>query len=154
MGVKVESLIFQVSSPGDRGPQELALVEKGLMPVVLFANGPEQPFLLAARPEDVDAAFAASKDLAEGLGAERLAVRMRVFDSLAYAIETDMKYLADPSDFPHEAVMMLVEALYQYGVDDAAGIPPCAVRFTRDNMQDPDFEVAPDADAPTPHEQA
>lgn len=143
MGVKVESLIFQVSAPADRGPQELALVEKGLMPVVLFANGPEQPMLLAARPEDVDAAFAVSKDLAEGLGAERLAVRMRVFEAIAYAIETDMKYLADPSDFPNDAVLMLVEALYQYGVDDAAGIPACAVRFTRDNMQDPDFEPAP-----------
>ena len=150
MGVKVESLIFQVSSPADRGPQELALVEKGLMPVVLFANGPEQPMLLAARPEDVDAAFAVTKDLAEGLGAERLAVRMRVFESLAYAIETDMKYLADPSDFPNDAVMMLVEALYQYGIDDAASIPPCAVRFARDNMQDPDFEAAPDGDMPRP----
>jgi len=148
MGVKVESLIFQVSAEADRGEQERALAETGLMPVVMFANGPDAPFLLAAKPEDLDAAFAVSKDLAEGMGAERLAVRMRVFDSLAYAIETDMKYLADPSDFPNDAVMMLVEALYQYGVDDAAGIPACAVRYTRTNMQDPEFEAAPDADAP------
>lgn len=144
MGVKVESLIFQVSAEADRGDQEKALAETGLMPVLLFANGPESPFLLAARPEDIDAAFKVSKDLAEGMGAERLAVRMRVFEALAHAIETDMKYLADPSDFPNDAVLMLVEALYQYGVDDAAGITPCAVRYTRDNMQDPDFEVAPE----------
>lgn len=152
MGVKVESLIFQVSAEADRGEQELALVAKGLMPVILFANGPENPMLLAARPEDIDAAFATSKDLAEGMGAERLAVRMRVFEALAYAIETDMKYLADPSDFPNDATMMLVEALYQYGVDDAAGITACAVRFTRDNMQDPDFEAAPDIDSAPPTE--
>ena len=147
MGEKVESLIFQVSAENDRTEHEVELAGKGLMPVVLFANGPDRPFLLAARPEDIDAAFAVSKDLAEGLGAERLAVRMRVFEALAYAIETDMKYLADPSDFPNDAVMMLVEALYQYGVDDAAGIRACAVRFSRDNMEDPDFEPAPEGQA-------
>jgi hypothetical protein len=146
MGVKVDSLIFQISAEADRGEQERELAEQGLTPLVAFANGPENAFLLAARPEDLEAAFAAAKERAEGLGAEQLAVRMRVFDAMAYAIETDMKYLAEPSDFPNDAVLLMVEALYQYGLDSPAQIVPCAVRFVRDNLQEPDFEIAPPAD--------
>jgi hypothetical protein len=149
MGVKVESLIFQISSDVDRGEQERAFAADGLLPVMAFANGPEAPFLLAARTEDLEAAFANAKDLAEGLGAERLAQRMRVYDALAYAIETDMKYLAEPADFANDCVFLLVEALYQYGMDGPADIAPCAARFVRDNLQDPDFEMAPPADAGT-----
>jgi hypothetical protein len=143
MGVKVDSLIFQVSAEADRHEQEREFAAQGLLPIMAFANGPEHPFLLAARIEDLEAAFAQAKELAEGLGAERLALRMRVFEALAYAIETDMKYLNDPSDFPNDAVFMIVEGLYQYGLDGPADIAPCALRFTRDNLQDPDFELAP-----------
>ena len=69
---------------------------------------------------------------------------MRTFEALAYAIETDLKYLADPTDFPNDAMMMLVEALYQYGLDEAGQLRPCAVRYTRTNLDEPDFEMAPD----------
>lgn len=147
MGVKVDSLIFQISADADRSEQERAFAADGLLPVMAFANGPENPFLLAARTEDLEAAFVQAKELAEGMGAERLAQRMRIYDALAYAIETDMKYLAEPSDFANDCVFMLVEALYQYGLDGPADIAPCAVRYTRDNPQDPDFEMAPPPDA-------
>lgn len=147
MGVKVESLILQISAEADRGEQEAAMAVDGVIPVALFANGPENAYLLGVRAPDLDAAFEASRERAEGLGAERLALRMRTFESLAYAIETDMKYLADPTDFPNEAMLMLVEALYQYGLDEAAQLRPCAVRFTRTNLDEPDFEMAPDDDA-------
>lgn len=143
MGVKVDSIIFQISLDAHRGEQERALSGQGLLPIIAFANGPEHPFLLAARPEDLDAAFTNARDLAEGLGAEQLALRMRVFDQMAYAIETDMKYLEQPSDFPNDAVFLLVEALYQYGLDGPKDIAPCAVRFVRDNLHAPDFELAP-----------
>lgn len=146
MGVKVESLIFQISAEADRGDQEKALAAEGLLPVMVFANGPENAFLVGARPKDVDAAFENARDLAEGLGAERLAIRMRVFESIAYAIETDMKYLADPSDFPNDVTLLMVEAFYQYGLDEAAQATACAARFTRETMQDPDFEMAPTED--------
>lgn len=147
MGVTVESLIFQISTDADRGEQERAFAADGLLPVMAFANGPENAFLIAARTEDLTAAFANAKELAEGLGAERLAMRMRVYDALAYAIQTDMKYLDSPSDFPNDCVFLLVEALYQYGMDGPADIVPCAARFVRDNLQEPDFEVAPPPDA-------
>jgi len=147
MGVTVESLIFQISSDADRGEQERAFAADGLVPVMAFANGPENAFLIAARKEDLVAAFANARALAEGLGAERIAQRMRVYDALAYAIETEMKYLDGPSDFPNDCVFLLVEALYQYGMDGPDDIAPCATRFVRDNLQDPDFEVAPPPDA-------
>lgn len=143
MGVKVDSLIFQVSADADRGEQEKALAADGVIPVMVFANGPENAFLVGARAQDVDAAFAHAQELAEGLGAERLALRMRVFDGLAYAIETDMKYLAEASDFPNDVTFLFVDALQQYGLDEAAQIGGCAVRYTRENLQEPDFEYAP-----------
>lgn len=144
MGVKVESLILQISAEADRGEQEAKLAADGVIPIALFANGPENAFLLGARGPDLDAAFEASRERADGLGAERLALRMRTFEALAYAIETDLKYLADPTDFPNDAMMMLVEALYQYGLDEAGQLRPCAVRYTRTNLDEPDFEMAPD----------
>jgi hypothetical protein len=147
MGVKADSLILQVSAEADRTEQESKLIADGLIAIALFANGPENAYLLGARPADLDAAFEASRERAEGLGAERLALRMRTFEALAYAIETDMKYLADPADFPNDAVMMLVEALYQYGLDEAAQVGACAVRYTRANLDEPDFEMAPDDEA-------
>jgi hypothetical protein len=147
MGVKVESLILQISAEADRGEQEKKMAVDGVIPVAMFANGPENAYLLGVRAPDLDAAFEASRERAEGLGAERLALRMRTFESLAYAIETDMKYLADPTDFPNEAMTMLVEALYQFGLDEAAQLRPCAVRYTRTNIDEPDFEMAPDDDA-------
>jgi hypothetical protein len=146
MGVKVESLIIQISADADRGEQEQKLAAEGVIPIALFANGPENAFLLGARGPDLDAAFEASRERADGLGAERLALRMRTFEALAYAIETDLKYLADPTDFPNDAMMMMVEALYQYGLDEAGQLRPCAVRYTRTNLDEPDFEMAPDDD--------
>lgn len=148
MGVKAESLILQISAEPDRGDQEKKIAEDGLIPIALFADGPENAYLLGARASDLDAAFEASRERADGLGAERLALRMRTFEALAYAIETDMKYLADPADFPNDAVLMFVEALYQYGLDEAAQLGPCAVRYTRTNLDEPDFEMAPDENAP------
>lgn len=148
MGVTVDSLIFQVSAEADRGDQERAIAGRDILPIMVFANGPENAFLVGARTQDLDAAFAAARDRAEGLGAERLAIRMRVFEALAYAIQTDMKYLADEGEFPNDVVLLMVEALYQYGIDEAAQIQPCAVRFTREIMQDPDFEMAPPPEPP------
>jgi hypothetical protein len=150
MGVKVDSFIFQVSSESDRGDQERALAGDGLLPVMAFANGPENAFLLAARQDDLKAAFAQARDLAEGLGAEQLALRMRVFEQLAYAVETDMKYQAQDSDFPNDVIFLLIQALYQYGLDGPDDIAPCAVRFVRENLAEPDFELAPTRDEPAP----
>lgn len=147
MGVKVESLILQISAEADRGDQEKAMAVDGVIPIALFANGPENAFLLGARGPDLDAAFEASRERADGLGAERLALRMRTFEAIAYAIETDLKYLADPADFPNDAMLMLVEALYQYGLDEAAQLRPCAVRYSRTTLDEPDFEMAPDGEA-------
>ncbi|MDX2233084.1 MAG: hypothetical protein NW200_01180 [Hyphomonadaceae bacterium] len=152
MGLKVESLIFQISTEADRSDEERALAGEDIVPIMIFANGPENAFLVGARTKDLDAAFDAARERAEGLGAERLAIRMRVFEAAAYAIETDMKYVADPGEFPNAVVLLMVEALYQYGVDNAAQMGACAVRYARDTMQEPDFELAPapaaDADGP------
>lgn len=153
MGVSVESIILQISRPEDRSDLEHELAAQGLIPIVLFANGPEHPFLLGARPEDADAAFAASHELADGLGAERLAVRLRLFDGLAYAIETDMKYLADPGDFPNDALAMFIEAMHQFGLNDIGELRPCAVRWNRTDLEFPDLETAPEGEGePVPEE--
>jgi len=142
MGVKVESIFLQISAEADRTDKERELAEAGLTPFVLFANSPENAFLLAARPVDLEAAFAAARERADGLGAERLALRMRIFDQLAQAIETDMKYLVEEMEFPNNALLLLVEGLCQVGIDEVDAILPCAMRFTPDTMQEPDFELA------------
>ena len=142
MGVKVDSLIMQVSADIDRTEKEHELAQGGLLPFLLFANSPDNAFLLAARRVDLEAAFAAARERAEGLGAERLALRMRLFEDLSQAIETDMKYLVDEMEFPNSALTLFTDALCQFGIDDADMLPPCAMRFTADNIQDPDFELA------------
>jgi hypothetical protein len=143
MGVKVDQIILQVSRPEDRSDQEIDIAEQGLIPIVLFANGPENAYLFGARREDVDSAFGVSIDLADGLGAERLAVRLRLFEGLAYAIETDMRSLADPSDFPNDAMALFIEAMQQFGLEDSGQLRPCAVRFVRGDLESPDLEAAP-----------
>src|SRR5262245_7316855 len=62
MGVKAESLILQISAEPDRGDQEKKIAEDGLIPIALFANGPENAYLLGARATDLDAAFEASRE--------------------------------------------------------------------------------------------
>lgn len=146
----VEMLILQVSRPQDRGEQEKDLVTQGLMPITVFADGPEKQFLIAVRPGDLDQALAAARDSADGYGADRLAYRMRVFNAMSDAINTGFKFLADPSDFPNDVALMFAEALVQYGYDTAADVVPCAVRYLRSNLEMPDFEEAPDDDDETP----
>jgi hypothetical protein len=148
MGVKVDSLIFQLSAEANRGAQEKELMEKGLVPISVFANGPDNAFLIAARLEDLNAAFGASGTLAEGLGAERLAFRMRRFDAISFAIETDMKYMSDPSEFPNDCMFLLVEALHQVGFRAWDEVPPSAVAFERNDLHQPFFEPAPGSEDP------
>lgn len=144
MGDRVDSIILQISAAGDASEKEKELRADGLTPIVLFANGPERPFLLAARRQDLDAAFAKSVALAEGLGAERLAQRMRAFDDIAFAVETEMKYVSE-SEFPNLALFMLVEALHQYGFEGPDALRACAVRYDKNRLEDPDFGEPPSA---------
>lgn len=153
MGVKVDSLIFQLSADADRGAQERELMEKGLAPISIFANGPENAFLIAAKPEDLNAAFGTSDSLAEGLGAERLAFRMRRFDAISFAIETDMKYTPDPADFANDCMFLLIEALHQVGFRAWDEVPPSAVAFERNDLHQPFFEPAPGTE-PQPNAEA
>jgi hypothetical protein len=144
LGVRLESLILQISAERDRSDREKALVAQGALPIIVFANGPDSPFLVAARREDLDAAFAASEELSEGLGAERLARRMRVFDALSFAIETDMKFLEDDqSQFPNDALFMMVEGLHQVGLRSPNELRPCAVRFDRTQLDHPFYGEPP-----------
>jgi hypothetical protein len=152
MGVKVETLIIQMSRENDRSDKEKELAAQGLIPLIAFANGPEHAYLLGARPEDLAESFAVAHNLAEGLGAERLAIRMRVFNALAYAIETDMKFQVEETDFPNDVLLMFVDALVQYGIESPDVMVPCAVLWRATDLEDPDYEEAPDADGADPDE--
>lgn len=142
----VEMFIIQISRPQDRSEAELAMIADGVTPIMVFADGPDKAFLVGAKPDDLAAAMADAKTLADGYGADRLARRMRIFSGLSDAINTQFKYLADPSDFPNGVVILFAEALVQYGLEDPADLVPCAVRFLRANLELPDFEEAPSDD--------
>jgi hypothetical protein len=71
---------------------------------------------------------------------------MRLFDGLAYAIETDMQYLADPGDFPNDALAMFIEAMHQFGLNEVDDLRPCAVRWSRADLEFPDLETAPEGE--------
>lgn len=142
----IEMIILQVSRPQDRAEAEMQLAEQGMTPITVFADGPDKAFLVGARQEDLIAAFAAAKERADGYGADRLALRMRVFSALSDAINSNFKYLTDPAEFPNAATLLLVEALVQVGMPSADHMIPCAVRFLRSHMETPDFEPAPDDD--------
>lgn len=149
----IEMLILQLSRPQDRGDEEKAIVNEGMMPIMVFADGPDRPFLIAVRPGDLDQAFAGAHERMEGYGADRLAFRVRVFSAMSDAINTNFKYLADPSDFPNDAAILFAEALVQYGYNSASDVVPCAMRYLRSNLETPDFEEAPlDAEEPPPAE--
>jgi hypothetical protein len=138
--------IIQVSRPQDRMDAERDLAGQGLLPITLFADGPELAFLVGAKPADLSEAFASAHKLAQGYGADRLAMRMRLFNALSDAIATQFKYVADPADFPNDVALLFAEALVQVGLSAPEDITPCAVRFLRANLEMPDFEEAPDDD--------
>jgi hypothetical protein len=142
----IDMMIMQVSRPQDRAEAEIRLTDEGMIPITLFADGPDKAFLVGARHEDLASAFEAARARAQGYGADRLALRMRTFSDLSDAINTQFKYLADPVDFPNAVALLFVEALVQIGMDSPDQLVPCAVRFLRNNLEAPDFETAPEDD--------
>jgi hypothetical protein len=140
--VKVDFFIIQLSADDDRGPQEEAVAAEGYMPLVVFANGPESAFLVKTRKADVEAALEAAWDRIDEPKVKRLQFRSAVFAAMADAVESEFQSVASESDFPNDAVLLFAEALAENGIDDFTDIDPCAVRFARDNLGEPDYELA------------
>jgi hypothetical protein len=144
--ITVETLTIQLPNAEEWGEEEKQLAEQGLQPLVMFVNGPKMALLLAARPTDLQASLAGAIERLELLPAERMAFRGRVFEAVAFAIETQFKYLSNPSDLPNDAVILFCEALAHHGFIRVEDVGPCAVRFLKNDMENPDYEDAPDPD--------
>ncbi len=140
--MKIDFFIIQLSAEDDRGPQEEAVAAEGLVPIVVFANGPESAFLVKTRKADIEAALEASWDRLDDTKARRIQFRGAVFAAMAAAVESEFGSVGSESDFPNDAVILFAEALAENGIDDFGDIEPCAVRFARDNLADPDYEIA------------
>jgi hypothetical protein len=138
----VESFVIQLSAERDRGDQERAVVAEGYVPVVVFANGPENAFLVKTRPDDVEAALEAAWDRIDHPKAKRIEFRASVFAAMAQAVETDFSAVLSETDFPNDAVILFAEALADNGVDTFSDVDPCAVRFDRAKLGEPEFELA------------
>ena len=138
----VDSFIIQVSAAADRGPKEEAIIKDGMLPVVVFANDPEHAYLVRARPEDVDAALEAAWDRIGEPSDERLEFRESVFEAMAKAIEDGFDNPQNEHDFPNDAVILFAEALVEHDIETSDEIVPCAVRFARDELDNPDYETA------------
>jgi hypothetical protein len=138
----VDFFIIQLSAEADRGPQEAAVAADGFIPMVVFANGPEQAFLVKTRASDVTAALEAAWERIDEPKARRVQYRAAVFAAMAAAVESGFEGEGSESDFPNDAVVLLAEALADTGVDDVDDISPCAVRFVRDDLGAPDYELA------------
>ncbi len=61
---------------------------------------------------------------------------------MAAAVESEFGSVGSESDFPNDAVILFAEALAENGIDDFGDIEPAPVRFARDNLADPDYEIA------------
>jgi len=141
---KVDQFIIQMSAAEDRGPQEEAAAAEGFIPLVVFANGPENAFLVRATSDVLDAALnAANLRLGEGAGA-RLTFRSSVFSAMRTAIEQDFSSQEAMDQFTDLTLHLFAEALAEHGVQRASTIPACAVGFTADSLAQPDFETADD----------
>lgn len=140
--MKVDFFIIQLSADGDRGPQEEAVAAEGFVPIVVFANGPESAFLVKTRRADIDAALEAAWDRLDDPKARRVQFRASVFAAMAGAVESEFRDVGSESDFPNDAVILFAEALAENGIDDFEDIDPCAVRFAKDNLAEPDYELA------------
>lgn len=138
----VDSFVIQLSAERDRGEQERTVVAEGYVPVVVFANGPENAFLVKTRPDDVEAALEAAWDRIDDPKAKRVEFRASVFAAMAQAVENDFQGILSETDFPNDAVILFAEALADNGVDTFSDIDPCAVRFQRTALGEPDFELA------------
>jgi hypothetical protein len=140
--MRVDSFIIQVSAAADRGPQEEAIIAEGMVPIVVFANDPEHAYLVRARVEDIDAALEAAWDRVGEPADERLDFVESVFDAMAEAVEKGFDDPDAPHDFPNDAVILFAEALVDHDIETAGEIVPCAVRFVRDDLENPDYEIA------------
>ncbi len=140
--LQVESFIIQFSAAVDRGPQEEAVIAAGHVPIVVFANDPEHAYLVRARPEDIDAALEAAWDRIAEPADERLEFRERVFDAMAAAVEKGFDGAGAEHDFPNDAVILFAEALVEHDIETAGEIIPCAVHFMREDLENPDYEIA------------
>ena len=140
--MKVDAFIIQLSADDDRGAQEEAVAAEGFVPVVVFANGPENAFLVKTRKTDIEAALDAAWERIDDTKAQKLQFRAAVFAAMADAVESEFKSVASESDFPNDAVLLFAEALAENGIDEFADIDPCAIRFARDSLAEPDYELA------------
>lgn len=140
----VQQLIIQMSAVEDRGPQEEAVATEGFIPLVVFANGPENAFLVRTTVEILDAALDAAHERLDEGTASRLTFRSTLYSAMRTSIEQDFSAEEAMDAFPSLALQLFAEALAQHGVEHAGDIPPCAVRFAPDNLHEPDFETAED----------
>lgn len=141
-GPIVQQLIIQMSAAEDRGPQEEAVAAEGFVPLVVFANGPENAFLVRTTADLLNAALEAALERLDGGSGARLSFRSAVYGAMRTAIEQDFSAEDAMDQFPGLALQLFAEALAQHGVARATAIPACAVRFAPDNLSAPDFETA------------
>jgi hypothetical protein len=138
----VQQLIIQLSAAEDRGPQEEAVAGEGFIPLVVFANGPENAFLVRTTADVLDAALVAAQDRLDEPGGARLTFRRSLYEGMRQSIEADFAEPGALDSFPDLALQLFAEALAQQGIDRTQEVPPCAVRFAADNLDEPDYEEA------------
>ncbi len=140
--MKIEAFIIQFSAVEDRSPQEEAAAAEGLIPIVVFANGPENAYLVRARPEDIQSALDEAWSHIDAARRERQGRRAGVFTAMAEAVESDFASAQGETDFPKATLFLFAEALADEGVDALDDIEPCAVRFVADALMSPNYETA------------
>lgn len=142
---RIDEFVIQLSSEGDRTPEEQEAASQGFLPLLVMAAGSQSAFLLRARPQDLDAALdaAADRDATE----DRIEYRRALFDGMASAVEADFSLEDSKRDFVGGALLLFAEGLADSGLDTIEEIGPCAVRFQRDRLDEPDYETAPSAQA-------
>jgi hypothetical protein len=138
----LEELIVQVSAEADRNAQEAELAAKGVVPLVVFANGPETGFLLGFSGAQIDSAIADAIEMRQERPGERTPLREVAFAAAARAVESNFGDAQAGEAFAGAALVLFAQALVQNGVDrrDMIG---CAVRYNRFDLSAPEFERAP-----------
>lgn len=145
--MRIDEIVIQLSRESDRTPEERQAAAQGFVPLLVIAGGGPSAFLLRARPQDLGAALDAASDREAVEAEERLAYRRSQFDGMASAVEHDFAPEDSMRDFVGGALLLFAEGLTKGGLDRIEEIGPCAVRFQRDRLDDPDLEAPPPDEA-------
>lgn len=141
LGGAVTGFIIQHTAVADRSPEECAIVEEGLLPLAVFAEGLGQAFLIKTSAAHLEGALEDAAIRRRGPKEARIAFREALFLALADDVESGFGHASSLKRFPNDALRLFAEAVHQAGLAASGPLPACAIRFRRGVYAQPDVDT-------------